>query len=318
MGKSILAAIWISGFLCSSLVGSLAFEEEVTGEYLGQTPPGLTPELFAPGVVSTPGNEVGSAFTPDGKEFYFSRFDPAKGYTIMVMKEGASGWSAPAAASFSGEFSEVDASISPDGLSLFFISKRPVMRKGPRAEGYQIWMLERKQDGWQDPQHLGPVINFGKRHLYPSVTEEGTLYFNAGERGFGKGDFFRSSLLNGAYSQPENLGPSINTAYDETDAFIAPDESFLIFTSVGRPEGFGGGDLYISFRRSDGSWTSARNMGEGLNTPSSEFCPMLSADGKYLFFTSRRRGNDDIYWVSSRIILEFRSALKEEGGSLVD
>lgn len=318
MDKAILSAIWISGFLCSSMVCSPAFGEAVKGPYLGQTPPGLTPELFAPGVVSTPVNEVGSVFTPDGREFYFSRFDPAKGYTIMVMREGTSGWSEPAAAPFSGEFSEVDASISPDGLALFFVSKRPLLPNGQRAEGYQIWMLERKQGGWQDPRRLGPVINFGKRHLYPTVTNDGTLYFNAGERGFGKGDFFRSNLLNGAYSAPENLGPSINTAYDETDAFIAPDESFLIFTSVERPDGLGGGDLYISFRKSDGSWTLAQNMGAGLNTASSEFCPTLSADGKYLFFTSRRRGNDDIYWVSSRIVQEFRASLEQEGVSLVD
>ena len=104
------------------------------------------------------------------------------------------------------------------------------------------------------------------------------------------------------YEEPENLGASINTEYDETDALVAPDESFLIFTSVARPDGFGNGDLYISFRTDDGRWLPAMNLGDEINTSSSEFCPVLSPDGKYFFFTSGRRGNDDVYWVDASII----------------
>jgi Tol biopolymer transport system component len=271
------------------------------GPYLGQSPPGLTPTVFAPGIVSTQQNEVNSVFTPDGKEFYFSSFDPSRGYTIMFMREGNNGWTGPRVASFSGEYSEVDMCISHDGRFFYFISKRPLRPGGERSRGYQIWVMERQGDGWGEARHLGPTINFGSRQLYPSVTRDGTLYFNSGTKGYGKGDFFRSRPGHGEYSEPENLGESINTEYDETDVFVDPDERYVIFTSVDRADGRGSGDLYISFRM-NGSWTHAENMGNSINTSSSEFCPVVSPDGNYLFFTSGRSGNDDVYWVSAEII----------------
>ncbi|MFC2156697.1 hypothetical protein ACFLT9_02545 [Acidobacteriota bacterium] len=307
LSRILLHTILISGLALGSVISYGQGGKNLKGPYLGQKPPGLIPEVFARGIVSTEQNEVNSVFSPDGKEFYFSRFSPGKGYTMMFMTEGLDGWTKPAVAPFSGKYSEVDMFISPDGGELFFISKRPIRSPGPRSDGYQIWVMERLDQGWAEPRHLGPVINFGSRHLYPSVSRNGNLYFNADRRGFGKGDFFRAEFKTGGYTKPENLGKAINTLYDETDALISPDESFLIFTSVDRPDGFGSGDLYISFRKNDGSWTKSKNMGETVNTSSSEFCPILSPDGKYFFFTSRRRGSDDIYWVSADIIQEYRS-----------
>jgi Tol biopolymer transport system component len=269
------------------------------------------PEIFAPSIISTDGNQVNSVFSPGGKEFYFSAFDPGSGYTIMVMNETDAGWSRPRVAPFSGEYSEVDMFITHDGGRFFFISKRPLQIGGPRAQGYQIWAMERENATWGAPAHLGPIVNSGSRQLYPTVTRDGTLYFNSDRDGYGRGDFFRSRLVDGQYAEPENLGDGINTEYDETDLFVAPDESYVIFTSVGRPDGSGSGDLYVSYREEDGSWTRALNMGEAINTESSEFCPMLSPDGTYFFFTSRRRGNDDIYWVDAAIIEHYRPASME-------
>jgi hypothetical protein len=166
--------------------------------------------------------------------------------------------------------------------------------------------MERKKDGWGQPVHLSRKINIGSRQLFPTVAVNGNLYFNSSAGDYGKGDFFRSVYRNGHYGAPESLGDSINTAYDETDVLVAPDESFLIFTSVDRPDGFGNGDLYVSFRNGDGRWTAAQNMGEHINTASSEFSPTLSPDGRYFFFTSRRSGSDDIYWVSADVVECYR------------
>ena len=79
------------------------------------------------------------------------------------------------------------------------------------------------------------------------------------------------------------------------DPFIAPDQSWLIFASE-RPGGYGAADLYVSFRRPDGTWGEPKNLGPSVNTAGSEYTPMLSPDGRYLFFTRGRFG-DDIYWV---------------------
>jgi hypothetical protein len=298
----LLALTYISVSPGTTVAQSSRAAPLLKGPYLGQAPPGLEPEVFAPGSVSTDGDEVNSVFTPDGKEFYFSKFAGGLGYSIMVMREEGDGWTAPSVAPFSGVYSEVDMFITHDGLRSFFISRRPLSPGGPRSPGYQIWSMEREDEAWEQPVHLGSAVNMGPRQLYPTVAQNGNLYFNSAATGYGKGDFFWSVFSGGVYEEPENLGASINTEYDETDALVAPDESFLIFTSVARPDGFGNGDLYISFRNDDGRWLPAMNMGDEINTSSSEFCPVLSPDGKYFFFTSGRRGNDDVYWVDASII----------------
>jgi len=282
----IILLVVLSQVVCSQTSNN-AQKYYSKGSYFGQKLPGITPIIFAPDFISTDKNEVNSVFTPDGKEFYFSRFDPGKGYTIMVTKEYSSGWSQPEVAPFSGSYSEVDMFISPDGKKLFYLSKRPIKDSGPSPRGYQIWVMERKGTDWVNPKHLGDKINFGKRQLYPSVTNDGTIYFNSDINGFGKGDFFKSKFIDGNYEDPVNIGSVINSEYDETDPLIAPDESFLIFTSVNRPDGFGSGDLYISFRNKNNSWGIPKNMGSAINTSSSEFAPILSPDGKYLAFLTR-------------------------------
>jgi hypothetical protein len=68
------------------------------------------------------------------------------------------------------------------------------------------------------------------------------------------------------------------------------------------PESYGGGDLYIGFKKRDGSWTRPMNMGPRINTPQNDHLAMVSGDGKYLFFRSEREGISGIYWVSTKII----------------
>jgi len=148
----------------------------------------------------------------------------------------------------------------------------------------------------------------------------------------GSEDIWMSPFVNGNYEEPRNLGDSINTEDFELDPFIAPDESFLIFTRIDKKRERGA-DLFIAFRRGDGSWTEAVNMGEGINSKDMEYCPTVTPDGKYFFFTSTRKlygpyseiplsyekkleilnspgnGSADIYWVDAKIIEELR--LKE-------
>lgn len=303
------------------------------GPYLGQKEPGLKAELFAPGSVSTGLNELNAAFSPDGSEFYFSIRNGWQ-MVVCVMKKDGERWRQPEAAPFSSmEYSTSDPFFSSDGNTLFFCSNRPSpLRKN--SSDWNIWAMRRTGGKWGDPEYLS--FNTEKNELYVSAARNGNIYFGAdygnktGAFDINKTDLYVSRFDGKNYLPAEKLSDSVNEAdYPEWDPFIAPDESYIIFTST-KPGGFGSGDMYISFRKPDGSWSGARNMGSKTNSSSQDYCPNLSPDGKYLFFTSYRAkpfsknlsygelreylngpqngSGGDIYWISSRIIEQ----LKEE------
>jgi Tol biopolymer transport system component len=96
-----------------------------------------------------------------------------------------------------------------------------------------------------------------------------------------------------------------NISPDPITSFISRDGRYLIFCSR-RPGGFGEIDLYISFHKGDGSWTTAVNLGKNINSPAYDWIPFVSEVRKFLFFTSNRTGNYDIYWVDAQIIEELK------------
>ena len=287
--------------LISAFVWSVAQNEKfpvLKGEYLGQKPPGIKPEVFAPGIVSTTQGEFNAAFSPDGKEFYFSVNEPSGRETMKFMTRKDNQWTPPQAVPFVSSQNDCDPLFSFDGQRLYFISTRPKKEKAGSSD-WNIWYVERTDADWSEPINIGPPVNSDVDEYYVSLTKDGTIYFASNRAGgLGSFDIYRSRFVDGHYAKPENLGASINTKYLEHDPFIAPDESYILFTSVDRPEGFGTGDLYISSRRKDGTWTKSKNMGKAFNTSGYDFCPIVSPDGKYFFFT--RRG--DIYWVSVEAI----------------
>jgi len=277
------------------------------GPYLGQKPPGMTPTIFAPGIISTNATEFANTFSPDGKEFYFTRVEQnTKRTVIMFTKMENNQWLKPQPASFSNKYNDFDPIFSPDNKKLFYSSNRPVHSKGKPKGDYDNWYVEKTASGWSEPMNLGSILNSSKDEFYPSLSQNGSLYFISFRNGgFGKGDFYRSQLINGKFSKLENLGSAINTEYREGDGFIAPDESYFIFSAF-IPENYGSGDLYISFRKRNNIWTKAKNLGENLNSKGNEFTPWVSSDNKYLFFASDRNGNDEIYWVDARVIEELK------------
>jgi Tol biopolymer transport system component len=275
------------------------------GDYLGQDPPGAVPQIFAPGIVSTDRPVASLAFTPDGNELYFAMDTPEKPdlNVIQFMRKENNRWSAPREAPFSGEYRDWNLNLSPDGKLLFYTSRRPVVGKEPKKDN-DIWFVERTEEGWSEPQNPGPPINTELMDCYASISRDGTLYYHGFGYADGKGgaDIYRAQWIDGSYAQPVNLGDAINSDQHDWDVFVAPDERYLIFASVDRPGGLGRGDLYVSFRQSDGSWAPANNMGNAINSAGDEICPSVSPDGKYLFFTSNRDGASAVYWVDASIL----------------
>ena len=274
------------------------------GDYLGQAPPGLVPEVFAPGVVSTAENELNAVFSSDGQEFYFSVRRPTGEDAIKVMRRENGQWTRPEIVSFSGVHRDVDPTLAPAGDRLFFLSNRPWEGSAP----WDIWMTVKTGGGpWSEPENLGPPVNTLANEIYPGVSEDGTLYFASDrEGGNGGSDIYVSRLEDGRYADVQNIGGPINTEFDEVDVFIAPDESYMIFLSFGRPDGYGDGDLYISFREEDSTWSEARNMGDEINSPGLDYCPSVSPDGRFFFFTRVEMENGDVFWVDAAIFDQFR------------
>jgi hypothetical protein len=266
------------------------------GPYLGQTPPGLEPRVFAPGLVSTAGNsEFAITFTPDGKEVYFTRRSAGGGRNmIMVSRWEKDGWSAPEEAAFCKGFPSNEPHVTPDGRRLYFGCDR--QRPGADRAEYGIWVTERTDGGgWGEPWYHGPG-------MYVSASRAGDLYMTDIFNSAG-GGIVRYPYVGGTFGPPEKLGGGVNTPRGGDHAFIAPDGSMIVFDSYFRPGGQGGeGDLWVCFKKPDGTWTEASNLGDAVNTPATNFCPSLSPDGKYLFFSTCR----DIYWVSAEVIERLR------------
>ena len=302
----------------------------MSGEYLGQEPPGLEGELFAQGIMSTGMSELNAVFFPGGKEVIYSvNVGPMKWMLVMIREENGR-WTRPEIAPFSGECGGVDPFISFDGNTVYFCSNRPRSGQGEPEDDYDIWYVTRTDTGWSEPANMGPPINSGTHEFYPSLTREGTLYFQSRrEGGIGYSDIYRAKLVDGKYEEAELLPKPVNSPDFEGDAFIAPDESYIIVSTFRKEDNIGQSDLYISFCSEDGSWLPLKNMGERINSEWGENCQILSPCGKYLFYTSRRvgrlsdvtpltyeaikkawtepqNGNGDIYWVDARIIEEFR------------
>lgn len=246
-------------------------------------------ELFAPGSISTSLDELNAAFTPDGKELYYSLNTIDNGMGVILISRLEKGkWAAPAVAPFSGQYSDYDPFIAPDGKKLFFISNRPKGAGPPNSGDFDIYVVERVAGSWGEPRNLGAPINTERPEYYPSVAADGTLYFSTiGDGAGGRFDLFRSRPVDGKYTQPESLGPEVNDRSSEIDSYIAPDQSYIIFASYGRPDELGNGDLYISHNE-NGRWSPAKNLGPLVNSSAREYCPMGSPDGKYFYWTSKR------------------------------
>ena len=223
--------------------------------------------------------------------------------------------------------------IDHDGQHLYFLSTRP--REGveyqPGWSNQDIWAVDRTEDGWSKPYNLGLPIDTDQPEFFPSVTRDGTMYFTRGGR---ESYIFRSRLVDGAYTTPERLPQQVNSTQNQYNAFIAPDESYLIFATPARPDGLGRDDYFVCFRGTDDTWSEPVNLGEPINSPRGyEYSPYVSPDGKYFFFSAQRtktpeeyygeevtydeimtaynepeNGNIDIYWVSAAFIEQLRPA----------
>ena len=267
---------------------------QLTGPYLGQQPPGYRPERFAPDIVN---DDVHTAavFSPDGQEVYWRPMDEDI-EDILFMHREENGWTPAQVVPFASRFFDTDdPCFSADGEKLFFTSWRPIRWYKLFNNKERIWYVERTAHGWSKAKPVGPAVNTMALHWQFSVADDNSLYFAS------EGDIYHSRFKAGQYVTPEQVGNTVNTEFREDLPFAAPNSDYLLFASD-RPGGMGDFDLYISLRDSDGSWLPAANAGDVVNSRYQELYPVVSPDGKYLFFLSNRGGFHSVYWVDLRIL----------------
>jgi len=264
------------------------------GPYLGQKPPGMTPEVFAPGVISHGFHEHSLTISPDGNDLFYVTTDAGYSlYRIIYLRKTNHVWSAPQIAPFSSDYYDLCPSFSPDGKRLYFVSTRPVSGQTKGKDVGRIWYVEKTGDSLGMANYLELPIHSDADIANPSISANGTLYYqySYGEKGW---DLYRSRFTDGKYGEPENLGDKINTLHNESAPFIAPNESYLLFHS-NRPGGYGGMDIYVSYEQPDGSWGQPINLSKKINSSASDWRPILSPDGNYLFFSSYKTLESDNY-----------------------
>lgn len=290
--------------LIQDLAGHVGSARDNDLRYLGQRPPTMEPELFAPGLISKSGRyEFGSVFSKDGKECFYA-VELGHRAQILHTKLVNGVWSEPVIIPLDTNYSFNDPMLNPEEDRLYFISTFSPDGTSPPKD-YDIWYVERLGDGWSKPINAGESINSSRDEYYISFAADGSMYFGsnklAPEDNMGNFDIFRSQMTKGVFETSIPQGKGVNSPAYEADVCVAPDESYMIFCAT-RKDGYGRGDLYISFRDKQGNWTQAKNMGPKVNDKGHQLCPFISVDGEYIFFTS----NQDIYWVDAGMIEEYR------------
>ena len=205
--------------------------------YLGQPSPGSTPQLFSPGILSTPEYENCMTFLPDGMEIYYTSGSWREASTILFSRYDGRQWSSPEVASFSGEYKDAFPFISPDGKRLFFVSNRPIQPDQSIIDDQDIWVVERIGTGWSTPAHLGDGVNTSERETSPSTTKAGRLYFARYENE--EANIYYADAAEGLFGTALKLSAPVSTGLYETYPFIDPDERFLLLSIWRHPEGIG-------------------------------------------------------------------------------
>lgn len=261
----------------------------------------------------------GLSMSPDRNTVYFVQsFGGREKLQLMQSEKIGGKWTRPQPAFFSrAATKEIDPFVSPDGQTILYNSRRSVTND--KDKDFDVWMLKKQNGQWSNPFAVD-AINTGANETYATMSSNGNIYFGVTkEGGYGGGDIFVSRFDGRKYLPPENIGFPVNTDKDEGNCFIAPDESYMIFSANGYTSCFGGFDLYISFNQA-GKWSTPINLGEKINTAENDFCPTIFGKDTLIFARSRKEGEkliENIYSTRLNIPL-LRSMISQQAAPVFD
>ena len=286
--KTVILLLVLTAFLFSSGCSS----SEENGIYYGQSPPGTTPEVFAPGIISNPEDmEYACTFSPDGSTIYYSvREGKTSMPKVYVSKLVEGIWQEPKEIEYSAEGILFEPHFLRDGSAMYFTGRIKDETDGIYRTG--IWKMVLEDGEFSD-------LSYMCSGMYASASNSGKIYMTDIETGLGIVELIEREDSSFDY---EALSGGVNEPVPGIHPCIAPDESFMIY-DCNRADGYGGeGDLYVSFNNWNGTWSEGFNLGQEVNSEGVEFTASLSPDGKYIFFMK----DYDLYWVDASIIEQFR------------
>lgn len=252
------------------------------------------PTVFAPGVISGPASEASPVFTPDGANVYFTRSNSSDN-VILVSHREADGWSEPKIAPFSGQWRDLESAMAPDGSYLIFASSRPVPESGKQPDGFwggtihpgrggNLWRVDRTPAGWSVPMHLPDTVNRNGSTFGPSVAANGDLFFTDVYGESKRSHLFYAEYRYGTYEVPQPM-PFTDDRWSDVDETVAPDGSFMVFSSTRPPTPPQQLDLFIVFRK-DGKWGEPVHLPDAINHQGGIIEARLGPDSHTLYFTS--------------------------------
>ena len=247
------------------------------------------PTIFADGWVSTNMYERDIAIDPEAQILIYTlgNYKQTNRGLVTIYLESEK-WVGPELLNFSGKYQDIEPFFANNGRRLYFASNRPMPGR-EKSSDYNIWYSDKNESGWAEPVALDTIINTTKDEYYPSVSKNGNLYFTASRGdGIGREDIFVANYKNGKFQKPQVLDSAINSKFYEFNAFINPGENLLIFSSYGRADDMGGGDLYYSVKNDKGIWQEAKNFGERINSKKLDYCPFIDFKHGIFYFTSER------------------------------
>lgn len=268
------------------------------GPYFGQKPPGLIPELFAPGIVSINGRyDFGISFSPDLDEVYFS-VQPKEGTAdIYFSKIEDKKWKPIQKAKFTKgqKAGEMEPFVRADGNRIYFTGY------SSDFSDEEIWYVDRLANGWSNAIKLDSPINDDDVMNLTQAKNGDVFYDNRSKR-----KMYYSSSKNGGISKLQEVEVEIGS-----HAFISSSQDYLLVQAQNKEDKNRNSDIYVYFKEKGGAWTKPINLGNTVNSNFHERVPGVTPDGKYLFFSryNEEGGIANLYWVSTEVIENVRPKL---------
>jgi Tol biopolymer transport system component len=269
----------------------------IEGSYFGQNPPGMTAEIFAPGIVSVNGRyEYALSFSPDLDEMYFSgeKVDDVQRAYFSKLKDGK--WTLPKKADFTNgkKMNEFEAFVNPGGDKIYFAAYDSIF------SDEKIWYVNRLENSWSDAKLLDSPIN-NDLVFYPNTAKNGDLFYTS----ISKMKMYYAPNKNGKYPEVHEVEIEYGL-----HGYISPSQDFILVDARKENDKTKDKDIHVCFKKKDGTWSKPINLGDGVNSDFTETCPSITPDGKYLFFSryNEEGGLSNIYWVDAEVINAVRPA----------